>query len=121
MAGRIGFAEQDIGNRFAAALPRIPGFDHRRCLCKPWHGDRIGRLQHHDGLRIGRGDRGDQRVLPARQCHIGKVVAFDAPLIGENDDDIRPFRRRHGGGDIAAVIEFHLCGRRCGANGLQRR
>ena len=80
-----------------ASPPRWPGYQAsstRRDLVQPGHEHRTAGLQHHDGVRIGRGDRRDQGVLivaagggpaassPSRQ-----------PLGGEDQAPRRPPRR----------------------------
>ena len=86
---RLRLAEQDVGDRIAGLLARIPGLQHGGDLAEPRHGDRAAALQHDDRVRVDRGDALDEFVLPMRQIDVRTVHAFAVPLAVEPDEQQR--------------------------------
>ncbi len=105
---RVDLAGQDAGNGLAAGRTREPGFDDGADLVQPRHHHRAAGFQHDDGLRVGLGDGGDQRILFVGQAEVGHVHAFGGPLGGEDDDDVALGRHLRGGGDVLTVGIGHL-------------
>ena len=55
-----------VASAVPVCLAGVPGLEHGRDLVEPRHRHRAGGVQHDDGARVGRGDRGDQLVLVGR-------------------------------------------------------
>jgi hypothetical protein len=57
-------------------------------LVQPFHADGRADVEHHDGVGVGRSHLLNQLDLIARQFHVGPVIAFAFPFVGqpcEND------------------------------------
>ncbi len=68
VAGRIDGAAQHARDGGPAPRAGIPRLQHRIDGIQPGHEHRSARFQHDDGVRIGTGQGGDQRVLVAGQA-----------------------------------------------------
>ena len=122
VARRIDLAEQHIGDR--RRRPRCPGYQASRMprdLVGPGHQHRPAGFQHDHRLRVGGGDRGDQRVLIVgqRQRHVER---FARPLRDEDDRDIGVARQRGGrrGGSLPST-KRHRRARRLRRDRRERR
>ena len=63
LARRIHVAEQDAGEGLRAALPRVPGGQHRADAGQPGHGLGARTLEHDDGAGVRGGHGTDERLL----------------------------------------------------------
>ena len=121
MSRRVDGAGEDFGDRLAALLAGIPGFENGRGLVQPGHQHRPAGFEHDGGARIGAGDRFDEPVLTVGQREVRGVGGFGLPLVDEQDDRIgpgcgfsRPLRNR-------AVVVVDMGERKLPANRLERR
>ncbi len=87
-AGGVDAAEEDVGDGLAAADAGVPGLEDGFGLGGPGHVDGAAVLQHDDGVGVGGGDGGDQRVLFVGKAEGGGVLALGHPLGDEDDGDL---------------------------------
>ena len=88
---RIDRAGQNVGDRLAALLAGIPGFDDGGRPIEPGHENRPARLEHDHRARIGPRDALDQPVLP---CRAGSNSARRRSPSSTGRRTRRPRRRR---------------------------
>ena len=67
MSRRVDGAGEDFGDRLAALLPGIPGFENGRGLVQPGHQHRPAGFEHDGGAGIGARD-GSRRAGPDRRA-----------------------------------------------------
>ena len=87
--------------------PPMPGYQDSRMrfdVGRPGHADRAAVLQHHDGVGIGGGDGGDQRVLLVGKAEGRGVLALGHPLRDEDDGELGGCGGFGGCGGIRAGI-----------------
>src|SRR5207244_531580 len=89
MARWIDLAREDPRNRRASANTWIKGFEDRGDLALPAHVDRAAGLGNDDGLRVGLGDCGDERILVAHHLE-ARLGPFAVVASDEDDRDVRP-------------------------------
>ena len=91
---RVHLAEQDVGQRRAVRLPRVPGVDYRCHVAQPRHRDRRAGIDHDHRVPIGRRHRGDQFVLCRRQIEAEPVCRLRLRVVGDDDHRARGRLRR---------------------------
>ena len=96
LSRRVHVAEEDGGDRLAAALPWIPGLDDGRDTRQPRHQHRARGVKDDDGTRVCRGHCLDQRILIARQSEPAPVHALARHIVHEHHRDLGPARGRDG-------------------------
>ena len=87
LARGIHVAEQHRRDGVAVFLPRIPGLHDALHLAEPRHQDGRASVEHHDGVRVGLGDRLDQLVLLIRQAEAAAIRSLGFDVVGEDDRD----------------------------------
>lgn len=94
-ARRIHLPGHNLRNGLATRLARISGLHDGVHRVAPGHGHRVARLKHHNGIRVGGRDCGDQRILTPWQRQIGAVEALSFGTDREHDRDVCSPRSQH--------------------------
>ncbi len=93
LRARVHFPEDDVGNRLSALRAGVPSFQNAVHLAGPGHGHRAAGFEYNNRMRICRGNRRDQLILMFRKGKVVEVRAFNFPLIGEHNGNIRSLRQ----------------------------
>lgn len=75
-SSRVHVTPEHIGEGVAHLLPRKPRHDDGAGGDRPGHEDCAGDVERHDGVGLGGGNGGDERVVRRREVEVGAVRAL---------------------------------------------